>query len=139
MTHPRMTKLEIALFAWTALNVAVGIWVLLTGQLQVFGSGVMTVLPLAIGLPAAGFLLWRLLRPTRSVLLFGTLFWAFQIISVRFPDALYKFRLGLSLDFRLTDDPSRVVAINLLAILVTILFAIAAKGRSSTTAVATAS
>jgi len=130
MTHSRMTKLEMALFAWTALNVAIGVWVLLTGQLQVFGSGLSAILPLAVGLPAAGFLLWRLLRPTRFILLFGTLFWALQIISVRFPDALYKFRLGLSIDFRLTDNPTYLVAINLLAIVVTILFALAASQRS---------
>ena len=131
MTHfdSRKTELELVLFAWTALNVAIGVWVLLTGQLQVFGSGLLTFLPLAIGLPAAGFLLWRLLNPTRGILIFGTLFWALQIVSVLLPGALYKFRLGLSVDFRLTDSPNYAVAINLLAVVVTAMFAIAAASR----------
>jgi hypothetical protein len=130
----RKTKLELLLLAWTALNVAIGIWVLLTGQLHVFGSGLVTVLPLAIGLPAAAFLLWHLLKPTRAVLLLGTLFWALQIVSVRLPDALYKFRLGLSVDFRLTDNPNYIVAINLLAIIATAMFATAAARRPATKA-----
>ena len=135
----RMKKLEIALFIWTVLNVAIGAWVLLTGQLQIFGSGLAVWLPLLIGLPAAGFLLYRLLRPTRAILLFGTLFWALQTVSVQFPDALYKFRLGISFDFRLTDNPNYVVAINIFAIVVVVLFAIAAADRpASSSQVATA-
>lgn len=134
MTHldSRKTKLELVLLAWTALNVAIGVWALLTGQLQVFGAGLVTLLPLAIGLAAAGFLLWRLLTPTRGVLLFGALLWALQIVSVLLPGALYKFRLGLSVDFRLTDNPDYVVAVNLLAIVVTTMFAIAAARRPAT-------
>ena len=107
----RKTKLELLLFVWTALNVAIGVWVVLTGQLTSYGSGAEVWIPLAIALPASLVLLWRLREPTRTLLLFGTLFWALQIVSVRLPDALYKFRLGLSVDFRLTDDPSLVVAV----------------------------
>ena len=126
-----MTKLELALYIWTALSVAIGSWVLLTGQIQIFGSGLGVWLPFLIGLSAATLLLYRLLRPTRSILLFGTLFWAFQTISIEFPDSLYKFRLGISFDFRLTDNPTYVVAINLFAIVVVVLFAIAAANRSA--------
>jgi len=134
-----MTKLETALYAWTALNVAIGTWVLLTGQIHTFGSGLAAWIPLLIGLPSAGFLLYRLRKPTRAILLFGTLFWVLQTISVQVPDALYKFRLGISFDFRLTDNPNYVVTINLFAIVVSILFAIAAADRpASANQVATA-
>jgi len=131
MTLPssRMTKFELVLFAWTALNFAVGVWVLFTGKFQVYGAGLAPFLPLAIGLPAAGLLLWQLLKPTRAALLFGTLFWALQIASARLPETLYKFRVGLSVDFRVTDNPNYIVAVNLLAVVVTIMFAIAAARR----------
>jgi hypothetical protein len=125
------TKLEIVLMIWTALNVAVGIWVIATGDVKVYGTGLSVFAPLVIGLAAAGLLLWRLFKPTRSVLILGTLFWALQIVSVRLPNALYAFRLGLAINFRLTDNPGCVVSVNLLAILVTISFAIAAVRRSS--------
>ncbi|WP_156969003.1 hypothetical protein [Arenimonas metalli] len=134
-----MTNLETALFAWTALNVAIGLWLLFTEKLQTIGSGFWALLPLAIGLPVAGFLLWRLLQPSRGILLFGALFWALQIISVSFSDALFKFRLGLSVDFRLTDSPTYVVAINLLAVVLTILFSVAAGKRLKTGAATAAS
>ena len=130
MTNSRISKFEIGLLAWTSLNVAIGIWLLFTGELEVFGSGIASMLPLLLGVPAAAYLLWRLLNPTRSVLMFGALFWALQIIRVRFPDSLYAFQLGLSIDFRLTDNPRFVVSINLLAVLVTILFVVAARRRS---------
>ena len=126
----RMTKLEIALYIWTALNIAIGIWILFTGQLRIYGTGLVVWIPFLIGLPAAGFLLYKMLRPTRAILLFGALLWALQTIRVQFPDALYEFRLGLSLDFRLTDNSNYVVAVNLLAIAMAILFVISAAHRS---------
>lgn len=140
MTLPssRLTKLELTLFAWTALNVAIGVWVLFTGSFQLYGAGLAPFLPLAIGLPAAGLPLWQLLKPTRAALLFGTLFSALQIASVRMPEALYKFRLGLSVDFRVTDNLNYVVAVNLLAVVVTAMFAIAAARRSARPQAATA-
>ena len=134
----RMTKLELLLLAWTALNVVVGVWILLTGTFQIYGAGLLPFLPLAIGLPAAGFLLWQLLKPTRASLLFRTLFWALHTVSVRMPDALYKFRLGLSVDFQVTDNAEYVVAVNLLAVVVTVMFGIATARRSAKPQAATA-
>jgi hypothetical protein len=127
MTDSRTTKLEIGLFAWTAISVAIGIWVIATRPLQLFGSGFAALLPPVGWLLATGFLLWGLRRPTRLILMFGAFFWALQIVSVRFQDALYSFRLGLSINFRVVDNP--LVTINLLAIPVAILFALAASRR----------
>ena len=130
-TRNRMTVLELALYAWTALNTAIGIWLLLTGSLRLYGPPLLAWIPIAIVVPAAVFLLWRMVRPTQAVLLFGTIFWAVQTLSVQQPHALYRFRLGLSLDFRVSDNPEFVVAINLLGILVTALFAYATFARSA--------
>ena len=121
------TVLEAALFLWNALNLVVCIGAMFTGSWRVYGSGFKVLLPLLILFPAAIILLWRLAKPTRTTLWFGALFWALQVLSVRFPDALYRYRIGLSVDFRLTNDPSCIVAINLLALLTTVLFAVAAK------------
>ena len=94
-----------------------------------FGTGFVTVVPLLAGVVAATLLIWSLLRPTRVVLLFGTLYWALQIFSVQFPDALYAFRLGISIAFDVISNSSYTVGINLLAIIVTALFASAAIAR----------
>lgn len=99
---------------------------------QFFGSGLVVLFPPAIGLVATAFLLWRMLNPTQSVLVFGTIYWILQIVSVQLPGGLYEFHFGLTVDVRLTDNPNYVVEVNLLALVIAIMFGIAAARRSAT-------
>ena len=126
-----LTTLEATLFAWTAFSVVIAIWVLATSNLQVYGSGISVIWPSAVGLLFAGFLLWKLRKPTRAVLAIAAFYWALQIVTVRFPHSLYSFSLGLSLNLRITDSQEHFVSVNAIAFLMAILFAVAAGNRPS--------
>ncbi len=121
--------LENALLWWTIANVCLGVWMLLSAPLEIWGAGVAAFLPLAIALPFTFWLIWRLFSPSRTILLFGSLFWALQVITVTVPDGLYSFRLGLAINFRLTDSPSYAVSINLIAVLTALAFLVASHER----------
>lgn len=136
MSRNRTTKktpLEWLLFAWTAINVVVGAAVILPmlGNEQLRATGHLFAVALLLGaVLILGLLLtWKLMRPTFAVLVAGVIFWGLQIFSVRQPDAMYLLRLGLSMDFRLNSDPNFIVAVNVLAVMVTLMFAVAAKDR----------
>lgn len=131
MTPPntRMTKLELALLGWTALSIAIGLWVLLNAPSSVYGSGPAIFAFLVPVFLVALLLVWLLFDPTRGRLLFGAVFWALQIVVARSPDFLYGYRLGLGVNFKLIDGPSFVVQVNLLAIVVAYLFVKAALRR----------
>jgi hypothetical protein len=126
----RMTKFETVLYAWTALNTAIGVWALLTGEIKLWGAPPFAWVPLAVGLLAAAYLLWSMRRPTTAILVLGTFFWLFQSVSVQLEDELYKFRLGMSIDLGISNDSTYTIAINILAIVVAGLFCYAAIERS---------
>jgi uncharacterized membrane protein len=135
MPRNRITKtpLEWLLFAWTAINVVIGAAVVLPmlGNAQLRATGYLFAFALLLGvLLILGLLLaWKLMRPTFAVLVAGAIFWGLQIFSLRLPDAMYLLRLGLSMDFRLTSDPNFIVAVNVLAVMITLMFVVAAKDR----------
>ncbi len=135
MPRNRVTKtpLEWLLFAWTAINVVVGAAVVLPmlGNAQLRATGYLFAAALLLGvLLILGVLLaWKLMQPTFAVLVAGAIFWGLQIFSLRQPDAIYLLRLGLSMDFRLNSDPDFIVAVNVLAVMITLMFAVAAKDR----------
>ncbi len=135
MPQNRTTKtpLEWLLFAWTAINVVLGAVVVLPmlGNEKLRATGHLFTAALLLGvLLVLGILLtWKLMRPTFAVLVAGTIFWGLQIFSLRQPDAIYLLRLGLAMDFRLTSDPNFIVAVNVLAVMITLMFAVAAKDR----------
>ncbi|TDR47697.1 hypothetical protein DFR29_102357 [Tahibacter aquaticus] len=144
MLHRRIDKtpLEWLLHAWTAVNLVVGIFVIVpmlaNEQVRATGYLFVAVSLLAVLLMLAAVLVWKLFRPTFAVLLAGTVFWGLQIFSLRQPDALYLLRLGLSMDFRLTSNPDFILAVNVLAVMVALLFAVAAKERWDANAASTA-
>jgi hypothetical protein len=131
MNHPefRRTTIELLLLVWSILNFAIGIWVIYVAQVPFFGAGLTMSLHQVIIVFPAIFLIWRLLKPTRGILLFGTLYWALQSIGIKFPDTLYNYRHGLCVDIRLIDYPDYIFTVNLVAIITTILFAYAAMAR----------
>jgi uncharacterized membrane protein len=135
MPRNRTTKtpLEWLLFAWTAINVVVSAAVVLPmlGNEQLRATGHLFAAALLLGvLLILGLLLaWKLMQPTFAILVAGTIFWGLQIFSLRQPDAMYLLRLGLAMDFRLNSDPDFIVAVNVLAVMVTLMFAVAAKDR----------
>ncbi|MGO4703254.1 hypothetical protein [Dyella sp. 2RAB6] len=128
MEEKKPTAFEWALYGWLCLNVAIGIHVI-GGGVVIYGSGwrVWTLLP--IGLISAGLLIWRLLKPTWITLGLAAVFYLFQVVEVRLPDGLYAFQLGLTVKYRVFDDPDLVVRINLLAIVTAWLFGLAAYRR----------
>lgn len=127
------TPLEWLLFVWTAANVVLGAAVVLpmlaNEQLRATGYLFTAALVLGVLLVLGIVLTWKLMRPTFAVLVAGTIFWGLQIFSLRQPDAIYLLRVGLSMDFRLTSDPAFIVAVNVLAVMITLMFAVAAKDR----------
>jgi len=129
----KKTPLEWLLFAWTAINVVIGAAVILPmlGNAQLRATGYLFAAALLLGvlLILGVVLVWKLMHPTFAVLVAGTIFWGLQIFSLRQPDAMYLLRLGLSMDFRLNSDPNFIVAVNVLAVMVTLMFAVAAKDR----------
>jgi hypothetical protein len=120
---------EKALLWWTVANVCLGLSMLLSAPLEILGAGAAAFLPLAIALPFTFWLVWRLFSPNRQILLFGSLFWALQVITITVPDGIYSFRLGLTIDFRLMDGPSYAVSVNLIAVLTALAFLVASHER----------
>ena len=135
MSRPASSKtpLEWLLHAWTGANVLIGALVtlplLFNPQVRASGPLLSAVILLLLAIVAGALLTWRMFRPSVAVLAWGTLFWALQILSLKMPGALYKFRLGLSMDLRLNSDPDIIVAVNVLGVMLTLMFAVALKDR----------
>ncbi len=127
------TPLEWLLFAWTAINVVVSAVVVLpmlaNEKVRATSPLFIATLVLGVVLVFGLALVWKLWRPTFAILVAGAIFWGVQIFSLRQPEAVYLLRMGLTMDFRLNSDPNFTVAINVLALMVTLLFAVAAKDR----------
>lgn len=127
------TPLEWLLFAWTAINVGVGaiavLPMLANEKLRATGYLFAAALVLSVVLALGLVLTWKLWRPTFAILVIGAIFWGVQIFSLRQPEAIYLLRMGLTMDFRLNSDPNFTIAINVLALMVTLMFVVAAKDR----------
>jgi hypothetical protein len=132
-SEPAKTPLEWLLHLWTAGNVLVAAWVMaplpFNPQLRESGHLLFAVLVMAVAIASGALLVWKLFKPTVAVMIYGTVFWALQIFSLKKPDAIYLFRLGLSIDFRLTSDPDFIVAVNVLGVMLTLMFGMALKDR----------
>lgn len=125
------TVLEWLLYGWLCLNAAVGLWLLQGGAtpIIIYGSSWTVWIPPAIGATATALLLWRLLAPNWITLGLAALYYLLQAIEVRLPDALFAFQLGITVKYRITDDPDFVVKLNLLAIACACLYGVAAYHR----------
>lgn len=129
MEEKKSTAFEWALYGWLCFNVTLGFYLLRLPGMTIYGSGWRVLIPPVMGTIATGLLLWRLLKPTWITLCFASLFYVLQIVEVKLPDALYAFQLGLTVKFRITDDPDFVVRLNLVAIATAWLYGLAAYRR----------
>jgi len=119
---PRRTALENVLLAWTILSVLFGLYGLLGGQVQIYGSILEALLLLPLGIGCAGWLLWHMRKPTSRILYLGIIYWALQVVSARLGAMPFAFSLGLKINYRVIDTPDLTIQIDLLAALTTYLF-----------------
>lgn len=129
MEEKKPTIFEWALYGWLCFNVAVGLRLLGGPGVIIYGEAWRGSGVLIIGLMSAALLIWRLLKPTWITLGLAAVFYLFQVVEVQYPDAVYAFQLGLTVKYRITDDPNLVININVLALVAASLYGLAAYRR----------
>jgi len=106
---------------WTVINIGFGIsampqlFTYLTSNIAIFMVsllGVLTALSLS----------WFLFSPSRTVILFGCLFWGLQSVGFVYDGFAVAYQLGLSVKLGFTIGSGFVVFINIIALLTCAVF-----------------
>jgi hypothetical protein len=133
------TMLEGFLFWWLAANCL--IFVVLLFLAAVLPSSVVKitlsgstslVLALMALIPILGawaYLAWKMRAPTPRVLLFGAIFFLLAIVHIEWRSGLWSLNPVFAVRFTLLSNPSFVIQMDVVALVVSMLFAIAWRRR----------